>query len=131
MSTPYTDFLQAQPFALVGASDDPEKYGNIILKNLRGHGYTVMAVNPKGGVIEGQPAYTSLSACPVKPGLAVLVVPPKVGVKVVEEAHALGIEHVWLQPGADGPEVIERAKALGLKLVDDACIMVIAARVGA
>ena len=43
--------------AVVGASNDPSKYGNIIVKNLMAHGYDVVPVNPKEATIAGLPAY--------------------------------------------------------------------------
>ena len=34
--------------AVVGASNNPEKYGHKIVLNLKGKGYTVLPVNPIG-----------------------------------------------------------------------------------
>ena len=113
------EFIRARPVALVGASGDPKKYGNVILRSLRGRGWQVYAVNPRGGEIEGQSAYRSLAACPEKPALAVLVVPPAAGLKVLDEAKALGVERIWLQPGAESHEVMAHAEALGLRAVQD------------
>ena len=39
--------------AIVGASQSPEKYGNIILRNLRRKGFTVVPVNPGLETVEG------------------------------------------------------------------------------
>ncbi len=125
------EFLKARPVAVVGASNNRSKYGNIILRDLRGRGWRdVYAVHPAQAVIEGEPGYPSLAECPRRPELAVLVVPSAVGVRVVEQAAELGVGRIWLQPGADSPEVIERARQLGLRTVQ-ACIMVQAERMGA
>lgn len=122
------EFLAARPVAVVGASNDHAKYGNIVLRNLRGRGWEVFAVNPKLAEIEGEPAYASLAACPRRPELAVVITPPAVSLQIVEEAAALGVPRLWLQPGAESPEVIRRAGELGVDLVYYACIMVMAAR---
>ena len=57
-----------------------------------------------------------------------LVTPPLVSLKILDQCAALGLEKVWLQPGAESEQVVARAHELGLKLVYDACIMVMAAR---
>lgn len=125
------EFIIQRPIALVGATNDPAKYGNVILKNLRGRGWPVFAINPKATTIDGEPAYPNLAALPKKPELVVFVVPPAIGIKVLDEVKALGIDRVWLQPGAESPEILARAAELGLRVVHDACIMVLAARIGA
>ena len=47
--------------------------------------------------------------------MATIYVAPAVGVKILDELAKKGIAEVWLNPGADSPEVVERAKTLGLK----------------
>jgi len=101
--------------AILGASADRTKYGN---KSLRAHlqqGYEVYPVNPKGGEIEGLTAYKSLSDVPVQRLDRVSVyLPPSVGVDVMDEVAAKGTDELWLNPGSDGDEVIEKARSLGL-----------------
>lgn len=128
MDATINEFLAARPVAVVGASPDRSKYGNIVMRNLRGRGWEVFAVNPKGGIIEDQPAYPSLADCPKRPELVVMVTPPSVTMKVMDEAKALGIQKIWMQPGAESPEAVAHACDLGLRVVSEACIMVMAAR---
>jgi len=118
--------LRARPVAVVGASANRAKYGNLVLRHLRARGWPVYAVNPGAAQIEGQPAYASLGACPERPGLAVLVVPPDATLRILAEAARLGVPHLWLQPGAESDEVLEQARRLGLRVIHDACIMVMA-----
>ena len=73
-----------------------------------------MPIHPAGGTIEGFDAYPSLADVPFAIDMATLYVPPAVGLRVVEEVARKRIPELWLNPGSDGPEVIERAKALGL-----------------
>lgn len=120
------EFLSARPVAVVGASTNRAKYGNIVLRDLRGRGWAVYAINPTEPEIEGEPAYATLADCPKRPELAVVITPPKISVKIIEQAHELGIPRVWLQPGAEDGAVIRRAEELGVELIHDACIMVMA-----
>lgn len=120
--------LRARPVAVIGASADRAKYGNIVLRNLRARGWTVFAVNPRGGMIEGQPAYLTLDDCPQRPALAVVVTPPAVTMRILAGAARLGVRNIWLQPGAESDAVLAEAARLGLQPVHDACIMVLAAQ---
>jgi hypothetical protein len=112
--------------AVVGASNDPSKYGNIIVKNLMGHGYHVLPVNPKEAAIAGLPAFRSLADVPKPVHIVDVVTPPAVTLNVLKDAAAAGIDLVWLQDGSFDDEVLREAAAAPFKTVDHACIMVVA-----
>ena len=121
---PLADWPKLQPWAVVGASQNREKYGNKIYRDLREAGYTVYAVNPSVETVEGDPCYPSLSALPEKPAVVNLVVPPQATLAIIEECKRLGIQRVWFQPGAESDEAIERAEAEGIHVLANACIMI-------
>jgi hypothetical protein len=100
--------------AIIGASNDRRKFGNKALRAFRAQGYTVVPINPHAQEVEGEPAYPSVLDYSGPIDEATLYVPPAVGVRVVEEIARKEIKTIWLNPGADGPEVIARARALGL-----------------
>lgn len=52
-----------------------------------------------------------------------LIITPKVGPKFIEEMAHLGIENVFMQPGADAPEVVKLAKELGIHY-QQGCVLV-------
>ncbi|MDA8244561.1 MAG: CoA-binding protein [Elusimicrobia bacterium] len=110
--------------AVVGVSDDASKYGHRIFKDLLNAGYPVKGVNPKGGFILGQNVYRSLSELEKRPELVITVVPPGVTEKVVEECNALGVKHVWMQPGSESGAAVEKAAEYGIKATV-ACFMVV------
>ncbi|MEM8866573.1 MAG: CoA-binding protein [Planctomycetota bacterium] len=101
--------------AILGASADRSKFGN---KSVRAHiaqGYEVYPINPKGGEIEGRPVFASLADTPVEHFDRISVyLPPAIGVAAMDEVAAKGCDELWLNPGADGPDVVARAKELGL-----------------
>ncbi|NWJ95233.1 MAG: CoA-binding protein [Chloroflexi bacterium] len=115
-------------WALVGASTNPDKYGNIILHNLTNAGYKVYPINPRAQEIDGIPCYPNLSALPEKPSVVDFVIPAKLSLPFLEEAARLGIAVVWFQPGAESPENIGKAQELGLKVIYHACAMVAKSR---
>jgi predicted CoA-binding protein len=124
-------FLAVKSVAVVGASRDRSKYGNIVFRRLLGLGLRVYAVNPNAETVEGERAYPSLAGLPEKVEGAVLVVPPPETERVVREAVAAGIPAIWLQPGAESSEAIRYCESEGLCLIYDACILVAAGRLGA
>jgi predicted CoA-binding protein len=56
----------------------------------------------------------------------VIIVPPAETEKVVREADAAGIQHVWMQQGAESDEAIQYCQEHGLKEVHGECIMMFA-----
>jgi uncharacterized protein len=83
----------------------------------------VIPINPNVSEIEGHRAYASVLDVPGRIDSATVYVPPETGVKVMEELANKQIAEVWLNPGADGREVVARAKALGLKTIQ-ACSII-------
>lgn len=117
------DFLRMKKWAVVGATDNEDKFGYKIYKCMKDAGYEVYPVNPGVAVIDGDKCYPSVNDLPEKPEAVDLVVPEKVGEQVIRELAAEGISHVWLQPGANAESVVKLAKELGLEVIDDGCVM--------
>lgn len=102
--------------AILGASADPSKFGN---KSLHAHsekGFEVFPVNPKGGEIDGLTVYKTIADVPVERLYRVSVyLPPAIGIQVLDEIAAKGCDELWLNPGSDAPEVVAKARELGLE----------------
>jgi uncharacterized protein len=109
--------------AVIGASSNRSKYGNKALRAFEKGGYTVFAINPNEPVVEGHKTFASVLEVPQPIDMATVYVQPEVGVKVMEEIAAKGIREVWLNPGADAPEVVARAAALGVRTIQ-ACSII-------
>jgi len=124
MSNYVAEFPKYRKWAVIGVSEDREKYGNKIYRDLRNAGYQVFAVNPKLATVEGDPCYASLKDLPEVPDVVDLVVPPSVSLKVVEECLALGVKRIWFQPGSESEEAVKKAQDGGMEVVYDACIMI-------
>jgi predicted CoA-binding protein len=110
--------------AVVGATDNPHKYGAVIYRDLKRKGFTVYAVNPNRETVDGDPAFSSLDALPVEPTIVNIVVPPAITLRVLEKALSLGLTNVWLQPGAESPEVMAFLNENEFNYMANACIMV-------
>lgn len=101
--------------AIIGASSDRQKFGNKALRAFRTQGFTVIPINPREEEVEGERAYASVLDYPGTIDEASVYVHPKVGLALMDELKQKGVPVVWLNPGADGPEVVDRARALGLE----------------
>ena len=110
--------------AVVGASSNKDKYGNIILHNLARKGYTVLPVNPREREIDGMPVYASLADVPGPVHIVNMVTPPAVTLGVLRQAATLGLPAVWLQDGSYDAEVLDFAADAPFRTVFHACIMV-------
>ena len=103
--------------AILGASADRSKYGNRAIHSYRGHGYDVYPVNPKEEQIEGLKSYRSILDVPVRPDRVSIYLPPAIGIKIIEEVAQKGAGEVFLNPGSESDELIQKAEGLGLKVV--------------
>ncbi len=112
--------------ALVGATNDSTKFGNTILRDLVRKGYTVRPVNPKATNVEGIPAFKDLASALTagEIGLVVYVIPPKLTRQSLEEALALSLKNVWIQPGAGNEDVRQFLDSNGFQYLMHACVMV-------
>mmetsp|Transcript_816 Transcript_816/g.1157 ORF Transcript_816/g.1157 Transcript_816/m.1157 type:complete len:224 (-) Transcript_816:372-1043(-) len=115
-----TEFLQAEKFVVIGASNRRHKFGNKLVRCYQQNKLKVFPVNPIAKDIEGLPVWRSLSDIPgiQEEDVAVsIVTPAEVTKTAIEEASTLGISKIWLQPGAESPTVLEKAKELDLQLI--------------
>lgn len=110
--------------AVVGATDNPGKYGSVIYRDLKRKGFDVYAVNPNRPTVDGDPAYPNLASLPATPTVVNFVVPPHQTLAVLEEAKRLGIDTVWVQPGAESPAVLRYLQEEDFNYLANACIMV-------
>ncbi len=119
-------FRTMPPVALIGASNDSTKYGNIIFKDLKSKGFTIYPINPKATSIEGVPALHSLQELKEKTDveLLVYVIPPKLTLESLQIAKELGYQKAWLQPGSADAAVAEYLDTHNFQYIIGACVMV-------
>jgi predicted CoA-binding protein len=110
--------------AVVGASDDPGKYGSVIYRDLKRKGFEVYPVNPNRSTVDGDRAFRSLDSLPVDPTIVNIVVPPQTTLAVLKKAKELGYRNVWVQPGAESPEVMTYLTSHDFNYLANSCIMV-------
>ena len=117
MSGDISKFLDGSPFAVLGASNNRNKFGNKVLRSYLQDNRVAIPINPKETQIEGLQAYARLSDVPDSIHGLSIVTPPKITEAIIEEAGELGIKHVWIQPGAESEVAIQRANELGMNVI--------------
>ncbi len=121
-----SDFLAAPAFGVAGASKNRDKYGNKILRCYQMHGRTAVPINPVEVEIEGVACVKSVSDLPPEVTSLSVITPPQITDKVVEQAIAKGIRHIWMQPGAQSAAAIAAAEAAGIDVIaDGSCLLVV------
>lgn len=125
--------FRPQSVAVIGASNAPEKYGYIILKNILGAGFPgpVYPVNPKATEILGRPCARGVADLPPGVDLAVIIIPAKAVPQALAEAGARGIRAAiiisggFAESGEEGAalqrEVVEVARRTGIRVVGPNC----------
>ena len=116
---------KSNSIALIGSSNDPRKYGNKILLDLKKKGYTVYPVNKKEKEIEGLKAYKNIEMLEEIPSIINFVIPPDEGLVVTRDLVEKGYDNFWYQPGAESDEISEFLKINKKNYIDDKCIMVV------
>jgi predicted CoA-binding protein len=109
--------------AVVGVSDNKEKFGYRIWADLKSSGYNVFAIGIKDGEVNGEKIYLTLEELPQKPDIVVTVVPPPTTEKIVDEIIELGIKEIWMQPGSVSQTANQKAIEAGIKVTADKCFM--------
>ncbi len=101
--------------AVIGASSNPQKFGNRAVRAFRRQGYTVIPINPNEPEIDGLKTYASVLDVPGTIDMATIYLPPDIGERVIEEVAKKRIAEVWINPGAESDALIAKARALKLK----------------
>jgi predicted CoA-binding protein len=109
--------------AVVGASNDRGKYGNKAVRVYQRDGW-----NPNETQVEGLPALASLRSVPERIDRVTIYVPPAVGLAMLDDVAAVRPDELYINPGAESPELIRRAEELGLHPVQACSILAVGLR---
>ena len=129
--------MRPKSIAVVGASTKPKTIGSEIMQRLRDYKFNgkIYPVNPKGGMIEGFQAYTSIAEIPGEVDLAVIVVNAKFVLDTIDQCHAKGIKGLCIitagfkETGAEGAEaekqLLAKVREYGMRCVGPNCLGVL------
>jgi len=119
------ELLQGRPVvAVVGASSRLDRPSHTVMRGLMEHGYTVVPVNPNEDSVLGQTCYPDLVAVPRRVDLVDVFRRPEFTPDIARAAAEVGARTLWLQVGVVNEEAAAIARAAGLVVVMDRCLMV-------
>ena len=110
-------------FAVIGVSQNKEKYGYKIYQRLKNRGYDVYGVSPIYNDVDGDALYPSLEEIDHPIDVVVFVVKKEYAYDYIAEMAGLGVHYAWMQPNTYDDELIEYMKDVGITPIL-ACILV-------
>lgn len=109
--------------AVVGASPKPERDSNRVAAYLIEHGYNVIPVNPNASEILGKASYPDLRSIPEKVEVVDIFRKPEDVMPIIDEAIEIGAKAIWMQEGIINQAAAAKAKAAGLLVTMDKCML--------
>ena len=103
--------------AVIGASADRSKFGNKCTRAYLRRGWKVFPVNPHEKTIEGLKVFQTIKEIPEKLDRISVYLPPEIGIMVLNEIAEKGAKEVFFNPGAESPEIMEKAKKMGVNAI--------------
>jgi len=112
----------AKTIAVVGASNNPEKYSNEVASYLMEKGYRIIPVNPSEEEVLGESPYETVEQIPEQVDVVVVFLPPEETPEITEDVVQAGAKVLWLQEGIENEEARQIAEEGGLAYVEDRCM---------
>ena len=112
----------AKTIAMVGASSNPARPSNEIMKRLLDAGYRVIPVNPRETDVLGQRAMAALTDITEPVDIVDVFRNADDTPPIADDAVKIGAKTLWLQLGVANEEAAVRALRGGLTVVMDTCI---------
>ncbi len=101
--------------AIIGASNNRQKFGNKAVRAYKDENWKVFPVNKKEQEIEGLPVYKSISGIGEPIDRVSIYLPPEIGIRVLDEVEAVQPGEVLFNPGTESEEIRTRAGELKLQ----------------
>lgn len=137
MNSNLDKIMKPKAIAVVGASTKEHTIGSDIMKRLQEYKFNgnIYPVNPKGGIIEGLQAYTSVKEIPGEVDLAIIVVNAKFVLDTIDQCHEKGIKGLCIitagfkETGKEGAEaekaLLAKVREYGMRCVGPNCLGVV------
>jgi len=113
----------ARVIAVVGLSSNRRRPSHGVSQYMQRAGYRIIPVNPNESEVLGEPAHPSLEAVPEKIDIVNIFRRSEFVPEIVEQAIRVGAGAVWMQEGVVDEEAAARARAAGLTVIMDRCIL--------
>jgi predicted CoA-binding protein len=109
--------------AVVGASNNRDKFGNKALRAFLAEGHTAIPINPNEDEVEGLKTFRSVLDVPQAIDMATVYVQPDVALALLPEFAAKNIPEIWINPGAESDALLADAQTRKLNVILACSIM--------
>ena len=109
--------------AVVGLSSNTWRASYGVSRFMQTVGYEITPVNPNETAVLGQKAYSTLDEIPDPVEIVNIFRRPEFVPEIVDAAIRRGARVVWMQEGVIHEEAAQRARAAGIDVVMDRCIL--------
>ena len=109
--------------AVVGLSSNTWRASYGVSRFMQTVGYEITPVNPNETAVLGQKAYSTLDEVPGPVEIVNIFRRPEFVPEIVDAAIRRGARVVWMQEGVIHEEAAQRARAVGIEVVMDRCIL--------
>jgi hypothetical protein len=109
--------------AVVGLSSKRSRPSYGVSAYMQSHGYRIIPVNPNEQSVLGERAYAALDQVTEAFEVVVIFRRSEFVLEVVESAIRRHAKVVWMQEGVMNEEAAQRARAAGLWVIQDRCIL--------
>lgn len=114
---------ESRTVAVVGLSPDPAKASHGVGRYLVSQGFEVIPVNPNADEVLGLHSYPDLASIGRPVDVVDIFRPSEAVLPIAAQAIAAGAKVVWMQEGIFHAEAERQAKAAGLQVVMNRCMM--------
>jgi predicted CoA-binding protein len=121
---PIPDILRkSRVIAVVGLSSKRARASYGVAEYMQKQGYRIIPVNPNESQVLGEKCYARLEDIPEHVDIVDIFRRSELVAPVVESAIRIGASAVWMQEGVVDQVSARKAKAKGLAVVIDRCIL--------
>ena len=113
----------AKTIAVVGLSSRRSRPSYGVSEYMQSKGYRIIPVNPNETEILGEKVWASLDEIPEPVDIVDIFRRPEFVPEIVDAAIRIGAKGVWMQEGVVEEEAAGKARAAGLEVVMDRCIL--------
>jgi predicted CoA-binding protein len=114
---------KARTIAVVGLSSSRFRASYGVSQYMQSAGYRIIPVNPNEQQVLGEKAYARLEDVPEKVDVVDVFRRSEFVPAVVDSAIRIGARAIWMQEGVADEAAAQRARAAGLFVVMDTCIL--------
>ena len=113
----------AKTIAVVGLSSSRWRPSYGVSEYMQSAGYHIVPVNPKESEVLGEKAFATLDEVPGSVDIVNIFRQPRFVPEIVDAAIRIGAKGIWMQEGVVHEEAAQKARAAGLEVVMDRCIL--------